>query len=172
MSSLLNRFVSQVRFQSYEDFKANLKIIVPENFNFAFDVVDAYAKEYPNKIALVWCNDLGEEKILTFKDLKILSDKAANLFEKYGIKKGDTVMLTLKSRYEFWICMVGLNKMGAIAIPSTHMLKKKDIVYRIKKADLKMIVCIGENGVPDEVDGAHNELGDSTLVKALVGDID
>ena len=84
----------------------------------------------------------GEEKIITFKDLKIMSDKAANLFSKYGIKKGDTVMLTLKSRWEFWVCMVGLNKIGAISIPSTHMLKAKDFVYRIKKADLKMIICI------------------------------
>jgi acetyl-CoA synthetase len=75
--SLLNRFVSQVEFQSYEDFKQNFKIIVPENFNFAFDVVDVYAKEDPKKMALVWCNDRDEEKLLTFKDLKILSDKAA-----------------------------------------------------------------------------------------------
>ncbi|MFZ0035182.1 MAG: AMP-binding protein, partial [Sedimentisphaerales bacterium] len=79
------------------------------------------------------------------------------------------VMLTLKSRWEFWVCMVGLNKLGAISIPSTHMLKKKDFVYRIKKADLKMIVCIGEDGVPDEVDGAHKELGNIRLAKALVG---
>ena len=170
--SLLNRFVSKVEFQSYDDFKQNFKIIVPENFNFAFDVVDVYAKEDPKKMALVWCNDRDEEKLLTFKDLKILSDKAANLFRKYGVKKGDTVMLTLKSRWEFWVCMVGLNKLGAISIPSTHMLKKKDFVYRIKKADLKMIVCIGEDGVPDEVDGAYKELGDVRLVKALVGSKD
>src|SRR5512136_2368381 len=163
--SLLDRFVSRVEYQSYEDFKQNFKIIVPQNFNFAFDVVDVYAKEIPDKKALVWCNDLNEKKILSFKDLKILSDKAANLFRKYGVRKGDTVMLTLKSRWEFWICMVGLNKLGAISIPSTHMLKKKDFVYRIKKANLKMIVCISEDGVPDEVDGAHEELSSVRLVK-------
>jgi acetyl-CoA synthetase len=167
--ALLSRFVNQVDFQSYDDFKHNFKIIVPKNFNFAFDVVDVYAKESPSKLALVWCNDRDEEKILTFMDLKILSDKAANLFLGCGIKKGDTVMLTLKSRWEFWVCMVGLNKIGAIAIPSTHMLKKKDFVYRIKKADLKMILCIGENGVPGEIDAAHLELVNVPLVKALVG---
>src|SRR5512136_359499 len=167
--SLLDRFVSRVEYQSYEDFKQNFKIIVPQNFNFAFDVVDVYARETPDKKALVWCNDLNEKKILSFEDLKILSDKAANFFQKHGIKKGDTVMLTLKSRWEFWVCMVGLNKLGAISIPSTHMLKKKDFIYRIKKADLKMIVCIGENEVPDEIDGAHQELGDVQLAKALVG---
>jgi len=171
MASLLNKFVSRSDFESYEDFKSNLKIIVPENFNFAYDIVSAYAREYPSKIALVYCNDMGEEKTLTFKDLDVLSDKAANFFKKYGIKKGDVVMLTLKSRYEFWICMVALHKMGVIAIPSTHMLKKKDIVYRIRKANLKMIVCIEDDGVPDEVDGAFNELGDSKMVRAFVGDI-
>ncbi|MDD4161640.1 MAG: AMP-binding protein, partial [Methanothrix sp.] len=166
MSSLLPKFVSRVDYKSYEDFKENMKILVPENFNFAYDVVDAYAAESPDKRALVWCNDCGDELIITFKDLKIMSDKAANIFSKYGLKKGDTVMLTLKSRWEFWVCMVGLNKIGAIAIPSTHMLKAKDFVYRIKKADLKMIICIAENGVPGEFDAAQKELGNISLVKA------
>ncbi|OPY53755.1 MAG: Acetyl-coenzyme A synthetase [Methanosaeta sp. PtaU1.Bin060] len=172
MTSLLQRFVSQTDFQSYEEFKEKFRIIVPENFNFAFDVVDAYAALDPKKRALVWCNDHGEEKIITFGELKTLSDKAANLFRRYGVAKGDSVMLTLKSRWEFWVCMVGLNKIGAVSIPSTHMLKAKDFVYRIKKADLKMIICIGENGVPSEVDAAHAEVGNIPLVKALVGSKD
>ncbi len=172
MTSLLPRYVSRLDFKSYDDFRENLKILVPENFNFAYDVVDVYAAECPDKRALVWCNDHGEEKSISFKELKTLSDKAANLFQGYGIKKGDTVMLTLKSRWEFWVCMVGLNKLGAIAIPSTHMLKAKDFLYRIKKADLKLIVCIGENGVPSEFDIAHSEAGNISLVKALVGSRD
>ena len=168
MTSVLSRFVSRVNFDSYEDFKTNFKILVPENFNFAYDVVDAYAHESPEKMALVWCNDKGEEKFITFKELKTLSDKAANLFRSLGVRKGDTVMLTLKSRYEFWIAIVATNKLGAIAIPSTHMLKKKDFAYRIKKASLKMIVCIGEDGVPAEFDAAQEDAG-ASLVKLLVG---
>ena len=172
MTSLLPRYVSRLDFKSYDDFRENLKILVPENFNFAYDVVDVYAAECPDKCALVWCNDHGEAKTISFKELKKLSDKAANLFQGFGIKKGDTAMLTLKSRWEFWVCMVGLNKLGAISIPSTHMLKAKDFLYRIKKADLKLIVCIGENGVPAEFDAAHREAGDVPLVKALVGSRD
>ena len=168
MTSLLSKYVSRIDFESYEDFKENFRIIVPENFNFAFDIVDEYARICPEKRALVWCNDEGDEKIITFGEMKTLSDKAANLFKKYGIKKGDTVMLTLQSRYDFWICTVGLNKIGAISIPSTHMLKKKDIAYRITKANLKMIICIIENGVPEEVDGAHEELGNIPIQKAFV----
>ena len=172
MTSLLPRYVSRLDFKSYDDFRENLKILVPENFNFAYDVVDVYAAECPDKCALVWCNDHGEAKTISFKELKKLSDKAANLFQGFGIKKGDTAMLTLKSRWEFWVCMVGLNKLGAISIPSTHMLKAKDFLYRIKKADLKLIVCIGENGVPAEFDAAHREAGEVPLVKALVGSRD
>jgi len=169
LTSLLSRFVSRTDFKSYEDFKDNFKIIIPENFNFAYDVVDVYAREDPKKMALVWCNDDDQEKMLTFEDMKILSDKAANLFHNLGIQKGDCVMLTLKSRYEFWICMIALHKLGAIAIPATHMLKKKDIVYRIKKANLKMIICIEEDSVPEEVEGAYKELADYPLRRLFVG---
>ncbi len=99
MSSLLDRFVSKTEFESYEDFKENFKIIVPENFNYAYDVVNVYAEKFPRKVALVWCNDAGDEKTLTFKDLKYLSDKAANVFWKHGIRKGNSVLLTLKNRF-------------------------------------------------------------------------
>ncbi|HII01631.1 TPA: AMP-binding protein [Methanosarcinaceae archaeon] len=169
MTSLLSRFVPKTDFESYEDFHENFRIIVPENFNFAYDVVDEYAKDSPEKRAMVWCNDEGEEKIFTFKDLKYYSDKAANFFAKHGVGKGDYVMLTLKSRYEFWFCILGLHKLGAIAVPATHMLKTQDIVYRIEKAGLKMIVCISEDGVPEQVDEAHAECGDIPLSKAVVG---
>jgi acetyl-CoA synthetase len=172
LASLLSRFVPKTEFESYEDFKDHFKINVPKNFNFAFDVVDVYAKETPDKIALVWCNDLDEDLIITFAEMKIQSDKAANLFASRGIKKGDAVMLTLKSRYEFWICMIALNKLGAIAIPSTHMLKKKDFVYRIRRGGLRMIVAIDGDGVPEEVDGAHDELADVPLIRILVGSKD
>jgi acetyl-CoA synthetase len=131
MSSLLSRFVSKTDYESYEDFKENFKFVVPENFNFAFDVVDAYAAESPKKIALVWCNDNDEEQILTFGDMKWLSDKAANIFRSFGVKKGDTVMLTLKSHWEFWVCMVGLNKIGAIHSINPYA-ESQGFVYRIK----------------------------------------
>ena len=140
MTSLLSRFVSKTDFESYEDFQENFKFLVPENFNFAYDIVDVYARDSPEKIAIIWCDDNGEERIFTFKDLKYCSDKAANFFAKHGIGKGDYVMLTLKSRCEFWHCILGLHKLGAIAVPATHMLKTRDIVYRIEKAGLKMIV--------------------------------
>lgn len=170
MSSLLKDFVNQTDFSSYNDFRDNFKILTPKNFNFAYDVVDRYAREYPEKRALVWCDDNGKEKIFSFADLKKYSDKTANFFKKCGIKKGDTVMLTLKSRYEFWYTLLALHKIGAIAIPATHMLKPKDIEYRIKKANIKMVVCISENGVPESFEKAEENLKNLKLIKALVGD--
>ncbi len=172
MSSLLNKFVSQIEFKSYEDFKENFKINVPDNFNFAYDVVDKYAEEVPDKIAMVWCNDNNDEEVFTFADMKYYSDKAANFFIKCGIKKGDTVMLTLKARYEFWFCILGLHKIGAIAIPATHMLRSEDIVYRVEQAKIKMVVCIAEVGVPEYFDEADEQLENVELIKAIVGDAD
>jgi acetyl-CoA synthetase len=171
MSSLLNKFVSMIEFESYEDFKENFKINIPENFNFAYDVVDDYATNIPDKIAMVWCDD-NNDRVFTFADMKYYSDKAANFFIKCGIKKGDTVMLTLKARYEFWFCLLGLHKIGAIAIPATHMLRTEDIVYRIESAKVKMVVCIAEDGVPEYFDEADKELKDYELIKAIVSDED
>lgn len=172
MSSILNKFVNKVEFESYEDFKENFRIIVPNNFNFAYDVVDEYAEQIPDKIALVWCDDHDNDTVFTFEDMKYYSDKAANFFTKSGIKKGDTVMLTLKARYEFWFCLLGLHKIGAIAIPATHMLRSEDIVYRVEQAKIKMVVCIAEDGVPEYFDEADEELKDYKLIKAIVGDDD
>ncbi len=148
--SLLNRFLEKTEFDSYEDFTKNYRVKVPANFNFAFDVVDVMAHETPDKIALVWCDDLGRREDHDLRRDEALSDKAANFFKSIGIKKGDTVMIALKGRYEWWYCMLGLHKIGAIAIPATHMLTTKDIVYRTKLADIKMIDR-GRRKVPDQV---------------------
>ena len=165
---MLDKFLPRQDFASYEDFYENFKINVPENFNFAYDAVDAIATEDPEKNAMVWCNDKGDEARFTFAQMNHYSNKAANFFRSHGIKKGDPVMLILKRRYEFWFCLLGLHKLGAICIPATHLLTKKDIVYRCNAADIKMIVCVAENDVISHVEEAEPE--SPTLVKkALVG---
>lgn len=169
MTSLLYSFVPEIEYESNSEFIEKFNITIPENFNFAYDIVDKYAEISPDKKAMVWCNDYGKERILSFKELKEYSDKTANFFKNCGIKKGDKVMLTLKARYEFWFCILALHKLGAITIPATHMLKTKDIVYRIERAGIKMVVCIAEDGVSDYFDQADEQL-DINLIKALVGD--
>lgn len=157
-------------YSSYEDFKENFKINVPERFNFAYDVLDELAKTKPDKEALVWVNEKGPRETFTFADLKRLSDKAANYFLSLGIRKGDKVMLILKRHYEFWYTIMALHKIGAVTIPATHLLTKKDIEYRVNAADIKMVVCTDEGSVCEQVDLAKDM---PTLeLKALVGDRD
>lgn len=155
--ALIEKFLKKTEFKSYEDFIHSYSIDVPKNFNFAFDVVDAYAETEKDKRALVWCNDEGEEAIFSFSDLKSMSNRAANYFKSLGILKGDPVMLILKRRYEFWLCILALHKIGAVCIPATHLLTKKDIAYRNNAADIKMIVSVNEEQVLESIDAAADE---------------
>ena len=148
---MLERFVKQTKFASQEDFIKNLKIEVPENFNFGYDIVDAWAAEQPEKNAILWTNDQGMEHQYTFAELKEKTDATASYFQSLGIGHGDMVMLILKRRIEFWFSIIALHKLGAVAIPATHLLTKKDIVYRCNAADIKMIVCAGEEVITDHV---------------------
>jgi acetyl-CoA synthetase len=151
---MVEKYIHQSGFKNQEDFKANFKINVPENFNFAYDIVDEWAKTHPDKKALCWVNDHGEHIDFTFKEIKEKSDAAASWFQSIGIGKGDMVMLILKRRYWYWFAILGLHKIGAIAIPATHLLTKKDIVYRCNSADIKAIVSVGEGTVTKQVDEA------------------
>ena len=152
-------------YDSYEDLMANYKISIPENFNFAYDVVDRFAREEPNRQALVWTNDAGEDRRFSFADLKEQSDRCANYFTSLGIGKGDAVLLILRRRYEFWIAHLALHKLGAISCPATHLLMVKDLVYRNNAAGIKAVVTIDESDLQDRVDEA---LKDSPSVKKLI----
>lgn len=129
----------------------------PENYNFGYDVVDARAKETPNDKALVWCNVEGETAEFTFEQMSKLSNQAANMFTDYGIKKGDKVVVVLKRHYQYWYTLVALNKIGAVAIPATHLLTKKDFVYRFQAADAVAIVCTAEGEVSEHAEQAQPE---------------
>ncbi|MDR2765833.1 MAG: AMP-binding protein [Tannerella sp.] len=141
---MLEKFLTKTSFDSQADFIANFRVNVPENFNYGYDIVDAWAEEAPDKRALCWTNDRGEHIDFSFADMKAYSDRTASWFQSLGIGKGDMVMLILKRRYEFWYSIIALHKLGAIVIPATHLLTEKDIVYRANAADIKAIVCVGE----------------------------
>lgn len=154
---MLEKYLNQTEYTSAEDFKEHYKVNIPQNFNFGYDVVDEWAKEKPNKRALCWTNNKGEHIDFTFKQIKDQSDRAASFFLSIGIKRGDRVMLILKRRYEFWFAIIGLHKIGAIAIPATHLLTKKDIVYRNNAAGIKAIVSTDDDVVLKHVDEAMPE---------------
>lgn len=141
---MIEKFVKKPSFSSHQDFVDNYRIEVPDNFNFGYDVVDEWASSNPGKRALCWTNDRGEHRDLTFGELKTLSDQTAAFFLSIGIKKGDMVMLILKRNIEFWQAIVALHKIGAIAIPATHLLTDRDITYRNNAAGIKAIVTTGD----------------------------
>lgn len=151
---MLERFLKQASFTSMDDYREHLEYVVPENFNFAYDVMDAWAQEEPDRLALLWTNDKGECRRFTFADMKRESDKVAAYLTSLGIGKNDMVMLILKRRYQFWTTILALHKIGAIAIPATFLLTAHDIVYRCKAADIKAIVCVGDDEILKHVEGA------------------
>ena len=154
---MIEKYLKQTVFENQEDFKANLNINVPENFNFGYDVVDEWACKEPDKKALCWTNDKGEHIDFTFAELKKQSDKTASYLLSLGIGKGDMVMLILKRRYEYWFTIIALHKIGAIGIPATHLLTKKDIIYRSNAADIKAIISVGEEAVTQHISDAMPE---------------
>jgi acetyl-CoA synthetase len=148
---MVERFLKQTKFTSVEDYNKNLEFIIPENFNFAYDVMDVWAEEKPEGLALLWTNDQGEEIRTSFAKLKEQTDQAASYLMSLGIGKNDPVMLILKRRYEWWVIMLALCKIGAIVIPATHMLTKKDIIYRNTRASVKAIICVDDAYVTEQI---------------------
>ncbi|QGY46725.1 AMP-binding protein [Maribellus comscasis] len=151
---MIEKYLKQKAFKDFEDFKANYELVIPEDFNFAYDVVDGWAATNPHKRALLWTNDQGQCRTYTFGELKEITDRSAGYFSSLGIKKGDMVMAILKRRSEFWFTIIALHKIGAVIIPATHLLTSKDIVYRNNAATIKAIVCDGTELILSHVDGA------------------
>jgi len=167
---LLSKYLERSEFTSYEDFKQNYRLRIPENFNFGFDVVDAWADHDPQKRALVWCDDHGGERVLTFADIKTLSSRAANFFVSLGICRGDRVILFLAQRWQYWPIAVALHKIGAIVIPASVQLTAKDIRYRCGAAGVKAVLAIPDAYIFGQIEQA---MPDCPTVehKIIVGEV-
>ncbi len=149
--TMLERFLTQTSFTSEQDFKEHLHFKIPDNFNFAYDVMDAWAEEQPDRLCLIWTSERGEEVKTTFAQFKEQTDRTASYLQQLGIGKGDKVMLILKRHYQWWLSMMALSKLGAIAIPATHMLTHKDIEYRCERAGIKSIICVNDEYVTSQI---------------------
>jgi acetyl-CoA synthetase len=140
---------------------SEFKLDYPDDFNFAYDCVDDIAVSDPERPAMVWCNPEGEEHVFTFGDMKEWSDKTANFLAAQGIGRGDMVMVILRRHYQFWFTAVALQKLGAVMVPATFMLKEHDLTYRLQSAGVKAIICtdVGDiANVTDRVDADCPEL--------------
>ncbi len=167
--SLLNRYCPVTEFDSFEEFSKNFRLNIPEDFNFAHDVVDWYADNEPGRTALVWCDDHGGELILTFSELRRRADQTANFFKSRGVKKGDAVMLCLKGRWHFWTCVIALHKLGAIGVPATHMMQTKNVVYRLEKLRFRMILAAHEAALMHNIREAVDQTGQDIVLASVDG---
>ncbi len=148
---------------------SDVEFTYDDSFNFAYDVVDKYAEIEPNKLALVHKSTTGEVRRFTFADIKNMSDRAANMLNSLGIERGDKVMLLLKRRYEFWISIIALHKLGAVAIPTSHMVSARDIADRISMSGAKAIICVNTDDICHKVHEAIVLAGDSSFAGINTG---
>lgn len=162
--------MSNLIYKNYVDEEVNDKGVLskisfhyPQNFNFAYDVVDKLAQTKPNKKAMIWISHDKKERVFTFADISRYSNMTANYFMSLGIKKGDNVMLILKRHYQFWFAIMALHKIGAVAVPATHQLMKKDLVYRFNKAHIKAVVCTPDDDISAEVEKSLNDCNELKL---------
>ena len=146
----------------------NIRFEDTDHYNFAFDTVDAIARREPDKLAMIHvANDMTERRF-TFKDFKDASSQSANYFKSLGIKRGDRVMLVLKRHYQFWFAILGLHKLGAIAIPATNQLVAHDFTYRFDAAGVSAVLCTADGDTAHQIELAEAEMG-LNLTKVLVG---
>ncbi|MFA6225495.1 MAG: AMP-binding protein [Methanoregula sp.] len=139
----------------YDEMFQKFAIEVPEYFNFGFDVIDAWANKDRNKLAMLWVNQEGKEKTFTFWDLMRLSNQIVNIMIKYGVTKGDRVLIMLPRVPEWWTFTLGLIKRGAVYCPAPTMLTPKDLKYRINLADIKMVITMEEQA--DKIEAIAKE---------------
>lgn len=133
---------------------------VPENYNFGYDVIDEIAKNEPDRRAMIWVNEEGEEHIFTYSDLMKKSNQVANMLLAHGVQKGDKVLAVLKRHYQFWFLTIALCKIGAVLIPATNQLMKKDYTYRFKAADVKYVIATADGDVTEHIEEALTEYTD------------
>lgn len=155
MKDLHKKFVSEEYNQ--DGVLTKFDINVPDNFNFGYDVIDEIAKNEPDRRAMVWVNEENEEHIFTYSDLMKKSNQVANMLVAHGVRKGDMVMSILKRHYQFWFLTIALCKIGAILIPATNQLMKKDYVYRFKAASVKYVIATGDGETPEHIEQSVQE---------------
>lgn len=129
----------------------------PDNFNFGYDVIDEIARLHPDKLAMIWINEAGEEHRFTYSELSKKSNQVANMLIAHGVKKGDKVIAVLKRHYQFWFLTIALCKIGAVLIPATNQLMKKDYVYRFDAADVKYVIATSDGEVTEHIEEALKE---------------
>ena len=164
-------YVCKRFFDAREDERGVLQSLAfphADQFNFAFDCVDAIAAKYPDKLAMLHLDHNRAERRFTFEDMSRASGRAANYFKALGIRRGDRVMLVLKRHYQFWFAILGLHKLGAVAIPATNQLQEHDFTYRFNAAEISAIICTADGDTARQVELAEKD-SPSLRLKIMAG---
>ena len=164
-------YVCKRFFDAREDERGVLQSLTfphADQFNFAFDCVDAIAAKYPDKLAMLHLDHNRAERRFTFEDMSRASGRAANYFKALGIRRGDRVMLVLKRHYQFWFAILGLHKLGAVAIPATNQLQEHDFTYRFNAAEISAIICPADGDTARQVELAEKD-SPSLRLKIMAG---
>ncbi len=167
---LLNNYLPRTEFDSYEDFKENFKINRPENFDFARDIVDGWAKAEPDKRALVYCTDEGDDRIFSFAEISELSKRAASWLASHGIGKGDKVMTLLRRKWEYWVIAVATVRLGAVMVPSSIQMTTKDIAYRLNASGAKMLIVLNDEFVLSQTEPVKEKCPDLKVIATVGGE--
>ncbi|MBR3046475.1 MAG: AMP-binding protein [Oscillospiraceae bacterium] len=162
---MLDRYLPRIEFDSYEDFRDNYRVNVPENFNFGWDIVDEWAKQEPEKKALLWLSHEKEERTFTFTEISKLSNQTCHYFQSLGLKKGDVVLLILRRRWEYWVIATALHKLGIILIPGNLLFTTHDIAYRGNMAEISAIIACDDEYIRGQIDAAAPQI--KTLRKKI-----
>ncbi|MCG8529661.1 MAG: AMP-binding protein [Desulfovibrionales bacterium] len=153
---------------SYDEFVHEFSLDVPENFNFAYDVLDDIADSTPERLAMVHVDDSGTRVDYSFAWFKEQSSKLAGALQEQGLRKGDRVMLILYRRVEFWVSMLACHKLGLVPVPSPSQLTVKDIDFRVQRAHIRGIIV--EDSVADRVEAARATCPSLTCLVQAGGD--
>ncbi len=136
----------------------------PDRFNFAFDVVDGLARRKPDKLAMLHVDRSKVERYFTFADMSRYSSKAANYFRALGIRRGDRVLLILRRHYQFWFAILGLHKLGAVALLASNQMMTHDLEYRYEAAGISAVVCTAHGEVSRHAEEAAQNFPDMTRI--------
>jgi acyl-coenzyme A synthetase/AMP-(fatty) acid ligase len=142
---------------SYEEERAGYRLALPERFNPVIDIIDAWAADAPDDLALVSLGPDGSTVAEhTVADVARESRRAARALQALGIEKGDPIFIMLPRVPAWYFAMLGAIRIGAVVMPGTNQLTARDISYRIKAADA--VAAITDATGAEKLDAWEEEL--------------
>lgn len=117
-------------------------LIAPERYNIVSEI-EKYAVDQ-SKRAIIFEDASGEKQEITYHELINNANQVGNVLSSYGLEKGDKVLVMMPRCIETYEIYLAALKLGIIIIPSSEMLRTKDLQYRITHGEVKAVVVMAE----------------------------